>query len=98
MNRIEFVILIAVTVFVIMVWIIADIYHTKASVSVSPQLSHALEPLDPNFDLETLEQIKKRGPSATKSPQSTATPTPTPSATPTATPSPTPTPSGTQIP
>lgn len=59
MERKELVILIIVTVFVIILWVIADIYHTKANIPISPMLNHALEPLDPNFDNETIEQIKK---------------------------------------
>lgn len=87
MNRKEFVILIATTCLVILVWIATDIYRSKASVTVSPSLKQALEPLNPDFDQKALDQIKKLGNIPLPPPPTPITsPTPIPITTPNPTP------------
>lgn len=60
MNKKEFMIILIITFFVIMVWIIAEIIHSKPSVPVDPKLQQLLDPIDPNFDTSTLERIRKQ--------------------------------------
>lgn len=85
MNKKEFIILIATTCVVIIAWIITDIIHTKASKPVSSSLQQALEPINPNFDQATLNEIKKLG-NGIVTPIPNTTPTPTPKTTPKPTP------------
>lgn len=60
MNKKEFIVILIITFLVIMVWIIAEIIHSKPSVSVDPKLKQLLDPIDPNFDTSTLERIRKQ--------------------------------------
>lgn len=58
MNKKEFIIILTSTFIAIMVWIVSDIYHTKASIPIDPKLQKILDPVDPNFDSETLKLIQ----------------------------------------
>ncbi len=60
MNRKEFIITLVATFIVVMIWIIADILHTRTSVPTSSNLNLLIEPLNPTFDQQTLEKIKQR--------------------------------------
>ncbi len=64
MNRKEFIIILIVTFFVIMVWIVAEIIHTKPSVEVDPKIQGLIEPINPNFDQTILDQVKNAGQSS----------------------------------
>ncbi|MBI3485969.1 hypothetical protein HY025_03415 [Candidatus Daviesbacteria bacterium] len=64
MHKKEFVILIIMTTIVILVWVVSDIYHTKANVVVSPKLQEVLEPINPNLDQAALDEIKKNSTAA----------------------------------
>ena len=88
MNTKEFIVLLITTFVVVIVWIASDIYHTKANIPILPTLQQALEPLDPNLDKATLDQIKKLNNPPTVVPN---TPKPIPAPTPTITTLPTPT-------
>lgn len=60
MNKKEFIVILIITFLVIMIWIIAEIIHSKPSVPIDPKLQQLLDPLDPNFDTATLERIKQQ--------------------------------------
>lgn len=62
MNKTEFVIIIIFTFIVIMVWVIADIIHTKPSVPLNPNLQSVLEPISPDFDQTAINKIKSYQP------------------------------------
>lgn len=60
MNRKEFVILLIITFFVIMLWLIFDIFfRTKTSVELDPALQTLLEPISPDFDTEAINLIRE---------------------------------------
>jgi hypothetical protein len=59
MNNRQFLIVIIVTFVIIIIWIIADIIHTRPSIEVNPKLSTLLSPLNPNFDSKVIDQIKE---------------------------------------
>ncbi len=82
MNRKEFFFLITTTCIVIIVWVISDIYHTKANTPVSPTLQQALEPLTPNFDQQTLDKIKKINNTPIQASDNSSSPNPNPTLTP----------------
>ena len=74
MSNKQFVLVIAVTFVVIIIWIIADIIHTKPSVEVNPKLQELIIPIDPNFDQKVLSQIKEIAPVPRTSPRASTQP------------------------
>lgn len=46
--------------FVIIVWIGTTFYHNSATSKISESNQRKIEPIDSNFDLETLEQLDTR--------------------------------------
>lgn len=57
MSKKEFFIILSITFFVVMVWIIADIIHTKPSVQLDPKIQELLEPTNPVYDLDTIKKV-----------------------------------------
>ncbi|MBI2595223.1 hypothetical protein HYW46_00620 [Candidatus Daviesbacteria bacterium] len=59
MNRKELIIVFAITFIVVAIWIISDAYrNTKPSIPPDPKLQKIMDPVDPNFDEETIKAIK----------------------------------------
>ena len=85
MNRIEFVLVLLFTFFVIVVWITSDVILATPQTAEDPKiqkLPSMLEALSPNFDTKTIEQInnlKIAQPTTIQSPPPTSTPAPSPS-------------------
>ena len=89
MRNKQFAILVIITFFVGMVWLITDIiFNTKASVQISDKLQTLLDPVNPNFNGRVLEIIDKETLDRSSISVSDAAPIPSPS--PDATPLPTP--------
>jgi hypothetical protein len=59
MNNRQFVFVTIVTFIVIVIWIIADILHTRPSVEVNPKLNTLLTPVNPNFNPKIIAQISE---------------------------------------
>jgi hypothetical protein len=59
MNRKEFIAVFVITCFVILVWLIAEIVHTQPSNPIDPKIQQLLDPLNPNFDQKTLQQVSQ---------------------------------------
>lgn len=60
MNSRQFAVVVSITFFVGMLWLITDIiFKTKASIPISPKLESLLEPINPNFDSKILDLIDK---------------------------------------
>lgn len=60
MNQRQFVLVLTITFFVGMVWLISDIiFNTKASIPISDKLESLLEPVNPNFDPRVLKDIEE---------------------------------------
>ncbi len=58
MNSKQFAMIVGITFFVGMVWLISDIiFNTKASIPISPKLETSLEPVNPNFNSRVLDII-----------------------------------------
>jgi hypothetical protein len=92
MKQKDVVFILASAFFVIIVWIIFDIYHSSISSTISEKLNIQIIPITAGFDLKTIDSIKKRDkveplytteqtpsltPSPSVSPNVTTTPTPT---------------------
>ena len=58
MSNKQFVFMIGFTFIVVIVWIIADVLHTRPSVPPNPHLTTILEPINPNFDQKALDEVK----------------------------------------
>jgi uncharacterized membrane protein len=86
MNKIEFVLVLLFTFFVIVVWVTSEIVLVKPSQPDDPKIQAMLEPLQSSFDQETLNLIVSQKPATYVPPVATATATPNPTPT-TATPS-----------
>lgn len=52
------VIVLSLTFFVFITWLIIDLLLTKPSIKANPQLQKVLEPLDPDFDQEAISKIR----------------------------------------
>lgn len=57
MNQKEFTIAIIITVLVILLWVVADIIHTRSTVTVDSRVQQLLSPLNPVIDTSILDQI-----------------------------------------
>lgn len=87
MNKIEFVLVLLFTFFVIVVWITSEVILVKPNVPEDAKIQAMLEPVSASFDQETLNLISTQKPATYVPP--VATPTPQPIATTTPSPSPT---------
>lgn len=93
MNKKEFIVVLAITLIVVIVWGISDLIHTRSSSKDLPDIKRYLEPLDPNFDKATLDKISdlsNPAPAPSANPPSTPFPTLSPQPSPKATVSATP--------
>ncbi len=54
----ELLILFILATIACLVWVATDIYRTKSNIKITPQLKQALEPINPNFDVQTLKLIQ----------------------------------------
>ncbi|MBI2022619.1 hypothetical protein HYS97_02135 [Candidatus Daviesbacteria bacterium] len=61
MNKKEFVFVVIVTCLVVLIWVIAEIIHAKPSEPIDPKIQKLLDPINPNFDQATLNQLKNLG-------------------------------------
>jgi hypothetical protein len=82
MSKKGWLITLAFTGVVILVWILSVVVFTKPNIELSPKLQDALEIVDPDFDQETLDKVGSVYKPAIVVPNATPTPTPTPVSTP----------------
>lgn len=55
MNRKEFLVVAIATLITIIAWVVFDIIHKRATVSLSPNVQENIKPIDPNFNIGTLK-------------------------------------------
>ncbi len=79
MRKTEFIIILVITCAVIIVWVIADIAHTKPSETVPAEVQSDIEPLTPTCDQEVLDKIAKTPPNSLVKTQAPPSPSPSPS-------------------
>src|SRR5688572_25180324 len=60
MNRIELVLVLLFTFFVIVVWVTSDIILVRPNTPDDPKIQTMLEPLNPTFDQEAMKKISDR--------------------------------------
>lgn len=59
MTKKQFIFVLIVTFIVVIIWVVADIIHTKPSIPLDPKLQNLLEPVTPTFDKSVLDDIEK---------------------------------------
>ncbi|MBI4039778.1 hypothetical protein HY389_00280 [Candidatus Daviesbacteria bacterium] len=57
MSGKQLAIIIAATFITIVLWVIFDIVHTRSEVKIPDNVSKLLEPVNPNFDQQTLNGL-----------------------------------------
>lgn len=68
MSGKQFAIVVSITFFVGMIWLISDIiFNTKPSIPLNPKLETILQPINPNFNSRVLEIIDTEVQTATQS-------------------------------
>ncbi|MCL5784840.1 MAG: hypothetical protein M1142_05835 [Patescibacteria group bacterium] len=55
MTRKEWLLAAIFTFATIMAWVISDVFHARSQVEVSPKLQEVIEPINPNFNTDSLE-------------------------------------------
>lgn len=75
-SKKEFVIILAITFVVIMVWIIADIAHSRPNKTLNPRIQTLIQPIEVNFDTETVGSVESNFSSRNSIPSFTQTPNP----------------------
>lgn len=49
---------IAIATFItIVIWVVVDIFHSRAAISPPPEVQQLLEPISPNFDQEVISDL-----------------------------------------
>lgn len=46
-----------ITFITIIIWVVADIMHTRAKVQPAPEIQQLLEPVNPDFDQEVINAL-----------------------------------------
>ncbi len=46
-----------VTFITLVIWVIFDVLHNRAAVRPTPDVQKVIEPVDPNFDQDTINQL-----------------------------------------
>jgi len=83
MSKKEFFIVLFITFFVIMTWIVSDILHSKPSVQINPKLQGLLEKVEPEYDQQILDKINQNFSNLSNVPTFTSPPSsPSPSSSP----------------
>lgn len=54
MTRKEWLIAAIMTLVTIVAWVTTDIIHTRSEVQIPQKLQEVIEPIDPNFNIESL--------------------------------------------
>lgn len=54
MSRKEWLIAAILTLITICAWVVFDIIHARSQVEIPPKLQQVIEPIDPNFNTESL--------------------------------------------
>ena len=59
MNCQQFITILIISFIVLIAWLLFDFLHTKASVQVETNVQDLLDPVNPDFDKDTLNKIKE---------------------------------------
>lgn len=57
MSGKQFLYVIIATLITILIWFGVDIYHSRNTVQISPEIQQVLEPVNPNFDINLINDL-----------------------------------------
>lgn len=57
MTSKQFLIIIIATLITVLIWFAVDIYRSRSQVKVSPEVQQLLEPVNPNFDQNLINEL-----------------------------------------
>lgn len=57
MSGKQFLYIVIATFITVMVWVVVDILHSRAQVQPPPEVQQLLEPINPNFDQEVINDL-----------------------------------------
>ncbi len=60
MKRKDIIILLTSLTILTILWVVFNIYHTSVTSTITDSLSIQIQPITPNFDIKTIEQLKQR--------------------------------------
>ncbi|MEM4270945.1 MAG: hypothetical protein QXO70_02515, partial [Candidatus Pacearchaeota archaeon] len=60
MKQRDILLILIPTLLLVVLWIIFNIYHNSVSSTVSKNISTEIVPINPDFDFQTIEELKKR--------------------------------------
>lgn len=53
----QFLYILIATFITIFAWVITDIIHSRSQVQIPPEIKQLMEPIDPNFDQEAINDL-----------------------------------------
>lgn len=53
----QFLVIIIATLITVLIWFAVDIYRSKTQVKISPEVQQLLEPVNPNFDPNLINEL-----------------------------------------
>lgn len=57
MDRKSLFIISIITLITIICWVIFDVIHARAKTEIPPETQKLIEPIDPNFDQQTIDSL-----------------------------------------
>lgn len=57
MSGKQFLYIVIATFITVLIWFGLDIVHSRSKVQVSPEVQQLIEPVNPNFDLKSLDDL-----------------------------------------
>lgn len=57
MSGKQFLYIVIATFITVILWVTLDILHSRATVQTPPEIKQILEPINPNFDEETMNKL-----------------------------------------
>ncbi|MFH0937235.1 MAG: hypothetical protein V1808_02995 [Candidatus Daviesbacteria bacterium] len=57
MTRKQFLYITIITFITIIIWVVVDIIHSRATVQIPQEIQQVLEPISPTFDQEALDEL-----------------------------------------
>lgn len=77
MKQRDFLFIAIFTFVTVLAWIIFTIYHTRVTSIIEPTLKEKIEPIEPRFDTQTIDVLKKQRKPVNLLPETVASPSPT---------------------
>lgn len=60
MKRKDILLLLVPSVVLVIFWVVFSIYHNSVTSTIPPKVNVQMKPIDPEFDMETFSELKKR--------------------------------------